>query len=168
MRANVTDTCRSPVWRSGLVLAALLAPAGVQAAPASAPEPAPASALAVPAVTSPRPDAPADWEGRLARADFDAVLSGSPQRIVAAVDVQPFLERGHFRGFQIVRIHSDGVLSALEAIVPGDVILTVNHEPIERPEQFMRAWDVVKSASAVDVEVLRGTRPVRLRWKIEP
>jgi type II secretory pathway component PulC len=107
-------------------------------------------------------------ESTLTRSAFDAAIARGPQRIVASVEVRPALDRGRFLGFQIVRWLPDGDLRDCTSILAGDVIVSVNRESLERPEQFMRAWEVVKTATALEVEVLRAGQRLLYRWKIEP
>jgi hypothetical protein len=149
---------------------AVVPPTALSSSPVSAEAPAPAStpADATPGATGSSSAGEPAVESTLSRASFDAILSGGPQRVVAAVDVQPALVGGRFVGFRIVRFRPDGVLRDCTSILPGDVIVRVNREPVERPEQFMRAWDVVKSASALEVEILRQGRAMRLRWTLAP
>jgi type II secretory pathway component PulC len=136
------------------------------------PEGASAPASAPPVAASPvgGPDSGASpaTEGTLPRSLFDAVMAGGPQRVVASVDVQPALAERRFLGFRIVRFRPDGVLRDCAALLPGDVVVSVNREPLERPEQFMRAWEVVKNAPVLEVDVLRQGRPVKFRWTLTP
>ena len=106
-------------------------------------------------------------DSTLPRALFEAALARGPQRIVASVEVRPSLEGGRFIGFQIVRFMTDGDLRDCTSLLPGDVVVTVNREALERPEQFMRAWEVVKTAPVLEIEVIRGGQHLVYRWKIE-
>ena len=121
-------------------------------------------ALAAPA---PPPAVPV-IEATLSRSEFDAAIARGPQRIVAAVEVTPALDHGRFVGFQIVRFRPDADLAGCQSLQPGDVLISVNRESLERPEQFMRAWDVVKAASALEVEILRAGQRQIYRWRIAP
>jgi type II secretory pathway component PulC len=123
--------------------------------------------LLAPAAGAPAAPVPT-VESAITRSAFDAAIARGPQRIVASVEVRPGLDRGRFLGFQIVRFLPDGDLRDCTSILPGDIVVSVNRESLERPEQFMRAWEVVKSAPAVEVEVLRAGQRVVYRWKIEP
>jgi type II secretory pathway component PulC len=107
-------------------------------------------------------------EGQLSRVALKKVMERGPQRFVAGVRVSPHLVEGRFVGFRIDGFSSDGPLVNGRHILPGDVVVRVNQEPIERPEQFMRAWDVVRGADALDVELLRGGQSLRYVWKIIP
>jgi S1-C subfamily serine protease len=49
----------------------------------------------------------------------------------------------------------------------GDVITRLNGQPIERPEQAMVAFDSLRVASEVAVEIVRDGQPMRLRYRVE-
>ncbi len=105
-------------------------------------------------------------EGQLSRAVLKKVIERGPQRFVAGMRVSAHLVEGRFVGFRIDGFAPDGPLVNGRHILPGDVVLKVNQEPIERPEQFMRAWDVVSGADSLDVLLLRGGQQLRYHWKL--
>ena len=107
-------------------------------------------------------------EGHLDRTTLKKVMERGPQRFVAGVRVSPHLVKGRFVGFRIDGFTAEGPLVNGRAILPGDVVLSVNREPIERPEQFMRAWDVVRDADTLDVLLIRRGQRLNYRWKIVP
>jgi type II secretory pathway component PulC len=107
-------------------------------------------------------------EGTLTRAEVQQVLERGPQRFIAALRVAPVLEKGRFLGFKLLSIAPESPLAAGTSVAAGDVVLAVNEQPLERPEQFMRAWDMVKGADALSVLLLRDGRRLQYRWKIAP
>jgi type II secretory pathway component PulC len=107
-------------------------------------------------------------EGQLSRDEVQKVLERGPQRFVASLRVAPALEKGRFVGFRIEAFTPESPLANGGAIQPGDVVVSVNDEPVERPEQFMRAWEVVKAADRLSVLVLRDGQRLLYRWKIAP
>ncbi len=107
-------------------------------------------------------------EGQLSRSLVKKVMERGPQRFVAGLRVSAHLVEGRFVGFRIDGFTSEGPLVNSRHILPGDVVVRVNREPIERPEQFMRAWDVVRDADNLDVLLLRGGQQLRYHWKIIP
>ena len=106
--------------------------------------------------------------GKLRRAVVDAVIDRGAQRLIASIQVAPHLLEGRFVGFRIVGVGREAPFVNSSAIRPGDVILRVNQEPIERPEQFMRAWELVKQASNLEIALLRGDQHLLYRWAIVP
>lgn len=120
------------------------------------------SALALPT------EAPATViEGRLGRGEVEAVMARGPQPFIASLRVEAHLNKGRFIGFRILQFLPNTSLANSQSVQPGDVILSVNQESVERPEEFMRAWEVVKNADVLEVKLLRGERQLVYRWKIE-
>lgn len=125
-------------------------------------------AVAAPAASAGEPAKAVVIEGRLTRAEVQAVLERGPQRFIAGLRVAPHMVGGRFVGFRIEAIAPESPLVNGRAVVPGDVVVSVNGESVERPEQFMRAWEVVKGADRLEVLLLRGDRRLLYRWKIVP
>jgi type II secretory pathway component PulC len=107
-------------------------------------------------------------EGTMTRAAVAKVIEAGPQRFIASVRVEPYTVKGKFIGYRLVGVAADGPLINSQSVFPGDVIISVNHEPLERPDQFMRAWEVAKSATALEILLLRGTQRLLYRWKLTP
>ena len=78
------------------------------------------------------------------------------------------MEQGRFVGYRLVGVAADSPMASSQNIRPGDIIVSVNKESLERPEQFMRAWDVIRDASSLDVLILREKQRYLYRWKLIP
>ena len=124
--------------------------------------------FAAPAMGAP-PELPPDEvvEATLTQAEVKPWLSQGPQPLVAAVRVRPAFSNNRFVGFRIKRF-VDPVLAANRSIRVDDVLTRVNGKAIERPDQFMKAWEAVRGADHLELEVLRGTVRLLFRWKIVP
>lgn len=107
-------------------------------------------------------------EGVVARSKVEAVFARGPQYVAASVQVAPAFEDRRFLGFQVLSLTRGSVFADSMGIRPGDIILRVNDESIERPELFMRAWEVVRQAPHIDVRLRREGEDRRYRWRIEP
>jgi S1-C subfamily serine protease len=107
-------------------------------------------------------------EGTMSRSLLDEVVAQGPQRLIATLQVEPHMVKGRFIGYRIVGLSADSPLLNSRSVLPGDVIMSVNREPIERPEQFMRAWEVVQNAKRLQVTLMRGSEHLRYRWKLLP
>ena len=105
-------------------------------------------------------------EGELERAVVERVLAAGPQKFIASLRLAPHMKGKRFVGFRIDGFAPDSPLVNGGAVQPGDVVLRVNREPVERPDQFMRAWEVVGGADVLEVELLRGTQRYLYRWKL--
>lgn len=81
-------------------------------------------------------------------------------------ETEPSLtEAGEFRGFRIVRVHNRKKYEGL-GIGAGDIITGINGKPIERPDEAFAAFVSLKTAPSLEVEYLRGDRPMRLSLPI--
>ena len=120
----------------------------------------------VPAVSA--APVPSDDAQPLPRAEFEAVLSHGAQGLIAATRFAPSVRGGRFVGWRILGFVPTGPLANGRALQPEDVLVRVNGEPLERPEQAMRAWETVRRAERVDLAVLRNDVPMTLRWRIVP
>jgi hypothetical protein len=153
--------------------AALGADGGVLAASAE-PPPAPGGA-----------DAPADSSALPQKAGFDgklppvidgqdiprpvllAVLSGGVGRFLQQVQLEPSLERGRFVGWRLVRVF-DAAQAGPAGLRPGDTVLRINGQSIERPEQFKNVWDSLATESLLILQVERGGQRSEIRHRILP
>lgn len=125
--------------------------------------PAPATPAVV-AVEAPPPEPPRR-QGAIERAALEQVLAGGLGRFLQHVSTEPHLEEGRFVGFRVTRLvapYFEGV-----DLREGDTLVSVNGLPIERPEQALQAWDGLRVASELTLEVLRTGEPRQLRFVIE-
>ena len=104
----------------------------------------------------------------MSRATFDEVIELGPQRFIATLRLDPHMEKGRFLGWRIIGFAATSRLANSQNIFAGDTIISVNDEPLERPEQFMRAWEVVRNAAEVKVTLIRKNVKWIYRWKIRP
>ncbi|MEZ4475081.1 MAG: hypothetical protein R3F60_30680 [bacterium] len=106
--------------------------------------------------------------GSIPRAQLEAVVAAGPQRFIASVRVVPAMDGGRFLGFQLAGVQAGSPLEGSENVRIGDVVVTVNGMPVERPDQFMKAWGGLKKAERIDVKLLRGATPLTYRWTVGP
>ena len=111
--------------------------------------------------------APKVVEKTMARSVLNAVIAKGPQRLIATLQVQPHMVKGRFMGYRLMSFSPDSPLVNSDTVRPGDVIVSVNKERIERPEQFMRAWEVVANTKSLKVTILRGLERIEYRWRLQ-
>ena len=106
----------------------------------------------------------------------DHVLARSAVRAVVArglgaflqhveVDDRPVFVQGHFHGFSIAKL-SDPPFWAGVDVRPGDVVISVNGLPIERPEQAQAAFESLATATELRVLLERDGQPKELAFPI--
>jgi S1-C subfamily serine protease len=106
--------------------------------------------------------------GTIERARLDAVLDGGPGQFLRQLEVTPRMDGNRFVGWQLVQlIDRTGPLVDVD-VVPGDVLLAVNGQPISRPDQLQAVWDSLRTANELDADLWRGNAKLRLSFAIEP
>lgn len=117
------------------------------------------------AVQEPAPPPP-EREGEIVRAELVSVLDAGLGRFLGGVRVEAALTDGRFDGYRVVSIYPEDPRFADLPLVPGDVIVRVNGEPIERPEQAFLVWNGLRVASELMIEYVRGGERRELRYVI--
>lgn len=140
-----------------LVLFAVLAGCG------SAPPPSATAEPVVPATIP--PEAPPATEGTIARAELDAVLDQGLGRFLQRVTTEPHLEEGRFVGHRLTELRSE-LFEGLD-LLPGDTLVRINGMRLERPEQALEAWNALRVASELMVDLLRDGERRQLRFAIQ-
>ena len=125
-----------------------------------APPPAPVVAAAPPI-----PEPVVAEEGVIVRSELDRVLEEGLGRFLARVGVEAHMDGERFVGFRVTELR-DGALFAGVDLQPGDTILRVNGQSIERPEHAFTVWTGLRVASELDVTVLRDGEARALRFAI--
>ena len=128
------------------------------ASPALAAEPA--------AITKAPPAGGIIMAGTITATDLSATLARGPQQFIAALSVRPIMEGRSFRGFQLLKIAPASPLAGTVHVRPGDVIISVNGAPVERPDQFMTLWEALPKAPHVDVKLRRAGHAMTYRWTV--
>ncbi len=118
------------------------------------------------AAPRPRPPAPIVTEvGVIHRAALDEVLDRGLGAFLSRVGTQASLEGGRFVGFQLVELRDEALFSGID-IRAGDVVVAVNGQSIERPEQAFTAWSGLRVASEITLAVIRDGARQDLRFPI--
>ncbi len=102
--------------------------------------------------------------GVIDRAGLVAIVDSGLGRLFQRLQVRPTMKKGRFVGFQITSLHPEWGGSALKA---GDVITALNGMPVERPEQAMAAFESLRQADQLVVDLVRDGEPQTLRYRIE-
>jgi type II secretory pathway component PulC len=117
---------------------------------------------------SPRAAAPArTQEHALARSAVRAVVDRGLGAFLQHVDIddQPVFVQGRFHGFSVAKLSDPGFWAGVD-IKPGDVVVSINGLPIERPEQAQAAFDSLATASELRVALERDGQARELVYAI--
>jgi type II secretory pathway component PulC len=134
--------------RGPLVVVLLAACGGGAAVPASpAAKPAPSASASAVADTPARP-------GHVWRRDVVAVLSKGLPAFLQAFPVTAVATDGKFRGWRLDAEPEPAYRGA--GLQVGDVVVSVNGGPIERPEQALKAWQSLAIAPELRIAFERA------------
>ncbi len=162
---------------AALLLALPLLACGPKVAPKTGPldedlgmTPTQEGSAAVP-VAAPRAEAPAGKglrTGTIARDKLVAVLDAGPGAFLRQLEIAPQLNGERFVGWQLVQLlDRAGPLVDVD-VVPGDVLLAINGQPLSRPDQLQTVWDSLRTANQVTAQLWRGQSQFSLDFAIEP
>ena len=121
----------------------------------------PANAAAV----APPSKAPRAKVTQLSRAGVQETVRAGIGRFLQDVtlDDNPAFRNGKFLGFRVVELRGD--LEATE-LQPGDVIVRVNGQAIEHPEEALAVFQALPKAKELVVDYERGGKPQTIRLPI--
>lgn len=126
-----------------------------------APPPAPVAHAAV----APPPAPVEVTEPVIRRAALDEVLDQGLGAFLGRVSTEPSMDGNHFVGFRLTALRDESLFLGVD-LQPGDVILSVNGQSIERPDDAFTAWTGLRVASELTLAVLRDGERRDLRFPI--
>jgi type II secretory pathway component PulC len=113
----------------------------------------------------PEPEPVATSSGVIHRAELDAVLDAGPGAFLTRLEIEPVMEGESFVAFQVAALHDEAMFSGVD-LLPGDRLVSVNGQSIERPEHAMTVWSSLRVASELRVVVIRAGASRELRFAI--
>jgi hypothetical protein len=104
--------------------------------------------------------------GRIARTTVLAFHALGPGYLLRSLELEPSRQGSGVAGFRIVSIRDGAAFLTAAGLQAGDVIRRVNGREVSEPDGFFQAWNALPVATAIDLELTRGSRPLSLRWQI--
>jgi hypothetical protein len=124
-----------------------------------------------PLLAAERPVAPAGRglrTGTIARDRLTAVLDAGPPSFLRQLEVAPKMSGDRFVGWELVQlVDRQSPLHDVD-VAPGDVLLSVNGQPLSRPDQLQLVWDSLRTANELTAQLWRGAGKLELAFAIEP
>jgi S1-C subfamily serine protease len=102
--------------------------------------------------------------GVIDREGLHVIVEQGLGRVLARLKVSPVLQQGRFQGFRVTAL--DPAWNGA-GILLDDIITRLNGQPIERPEEAQAAFESLRVASEISLELLREGKPKKLRYRIE-
>jgi hypothetical protein len=134
------------------------------------PPPVPPEPTPVVAATPPPPEEPACTAfarpGVLRRSSVGRVVDGGLGRWLAAVEVDPGVSQGRFRGWVVRSLYPGDPCYRAVDLHAGDLVVKVNGKSIERPEQASDVFSSLRTAPALVVDFVRDGQPHTLTFPI--
>jgi len=106
--------------------------------------------------------------GTIARDRLVAVLDAGPPAFLRQLEVAPKLNGQLFVGWELVQLVDPHSPLHDVDVAPGDVLLSVNGQPIARPDQLQLVWDSLRTANQLTAQLWRGGARLELAFAIEP
>lgn len=94
------------------------------------------------------------------------VLEQGVGRFLQKVSIEPHLERGRFVGWRILELFDHEPELSRGVLLPGDTLVRVNGQSVERPEQFKNVWDSLATESQLVLQVIRAGKQSEVRHRI--
>jgi len=107
-------------------------------------------------------------ENQLKQSVLEQVLDVGPQRFISSLRVDPAFDGKRFVGYRLIGFTPDSPVAAGRSVVSGDIIVAVNGLSLERPDQFMKAWQSLRGKPHLDILIRRGNERILFRWVILP
>ena len=99
--------------------------------------------------------------------ELGAVVAGGPGRLLSYVRVSPAFRSSRFLGHRIEELLTDDPRFRAPHLRKGDVILRINGFRVERPEQYIKAFESLKGAREISFDLFRDEKRVRLVYDVE-
>ncbi len=117
------------------------------------------------AAGTPQPEEVPEAITTVTRGELDEIIQKGPGYLLAMVQTDSVVEKGRFIGFRIVsfRVEAPSVLG----LQPGDVVRSVNGISVERPDNLVKIFEKLKTASVLTFAVLRDNVPSELSTPIQ-
>lgn len=87
------------------------------------------------------------------RTELQRIVDAGLQPLLARAELEPVLRGDAFVGFRVV--HFEGDLRRV-GLQEGDVLLGVGGQPIRTPDEAQRAFESLRSAKSIVLDVERG------------
>lgn len=103
----------------------------------------------------------------LNRGEVQDVINNSSQ-LLTQVRIIPHFEKGNIEqpdGFQVANIRPRSFFDTM-GLRNGDIIKSVNREPVDNPEKAFEAYQKFKKESQIEVVVLRNNKEVTLQYDV--
>lgn len=105
----------------------------------------------VPTIVEDEPQVEGDYS--IDREEYEQVLKGGLQKVMRWYYVKPAYKGSAFVGFQVEEVLKEELKRG--PLKPGDVIVSINDLPVERPEHAMAVWRGLWNKKSLELVLIR-------------
>lgn len=98
--------------------------------------------------------------------EVERALERGLQPLIADVNLRPVHDGGRFLGWRLQFLKPGESPYRESAVRPGDVLVRVNEQPLERPDQMMAVWKSLEGTDHITFQVVRGGRPLDITYRV--
>jgi type II secretory pathway component PulC len=104
--------------------------------------------------------------GAIPRDLLKAELANGIGRFFQQVRPEPVVSRGRFVGWRIATLFPNRPDLKVKGVQTGDIVLRVNGESVERPEDFKAVWDALAEAKQLVLDIERAGETTSVHYAI--
>ncbi len=114
-----------------------------------------------------QPTGDAEGEGAITGEHLRYLRQRGPSVVLEHVETRPHHQDGRFVGFEIVAISEAAGVYAEPDLQIGDVITHVNLVRMQKPDDYMEAWETLEEASEIRIDFKRDGEDGHVLWPVE-
>jgi type II secretory pathway component PulC len=105
--------------------------------------------------------------GAIPREALKLELGKGIGRFFQQVRPEPVISHGHFVGWRIATLFPNRTDMHVTGVRTGDIVMRVNGESVERPEDFKAVWDTLGDAKQLVLDIERGGEATSVHYSIQ-
>ncbi len=110
---------------------------------------------------------PTGQEPEVTRTQVSSFMRRGPAYLLTRIEVEPVHTDSGFGGFKLVKA-SDGVSTFMQPQMQlGDVVTHINGIRVERPDDYLQAWNALAKTEWIRVDFKRGEEKLHAVWAVK-
>lgn len=105
--------------------------------------------------------------GVVNKAEVAAFMRRGPSYVLTQVVVDPVHGKAGFEGYKIASATQSVESFMAPQLKLGDVVTHLNGVKIERPDDYLQAWNRLKDADVLSVNFVREGQKLSAQWRVE-
>lgn len=101
------------------------------------------------------------------RAELDSFIAKGPPYTLTLVKVEPARVDGKFQGFKLVAMQRSAAEAVAPQLVPGDIVTHVNGVRLEKPDDYVDAWNLLAEVSKIRIDFIRDGESKHAIWRVQ-